>query len=568
MASGVELAEVDLGIDEEPASASAAITCDRAVELVGFGSFHVWLTLILTLGNAADAVEVMSIGLVLPNLTHLSDADKGALTAAVFAGALVGAVAWGLAGDLVGRRPALVASLLLNGLSALASSAVGEHLGALCACRFFAGIGVAGANAVAFTLLPEFLPASRRGAGVVVLASGWMCGSVYSAAMGWIVIPKSGWRAFLAAAAAPALVAAAAAAARVPESPRFLCARGRGLEAAAVLRAVSRRTRSSRLHEGFRLRGTDAAGKSSEARRKRETSFFLFGENRRRLPATLKRVFPARFPAIAAIWFALSFGWYGTMLWLPEAFARDASSSFRDSDASGRVSQRVYLENLLVALAAAPGNVASAFSVDAVGRVKTLLIGACGACASALAFAAVAAVSRDARAKMTAGDEKDDWYAFVICACLFNALSVGGWNALDLLSAESFPTRARATALGILGAVGRVGAFAGTSAMGLVVGGSAGGGALWAPFLVAAAAMALAALAASGAAETAGTRLGALGEAGDDDDDDDDGFDDDNASSGDAGALLGRAASSSSAAGDAGWRVPVRSVKVVSPVDG
>ena len=130
---------MDLGIDEEPASASAAITCDRAVELVGFGSFHVWLTLILTLGNAADAVEVMSIGLVLPNLTHLSDADKGALTAAVFAGALVGAVAWGLAGDLVGRRPALVASLLLNGLSALASSAVGERLGALCACRFFAG---------------------------------------------------------------------------------------------------------------------------------------------------------------------------------------------------------------------------------------------------------------------------------------------------------------------------------------------------------------------------------------------------------------------------------------------
>ena len=462
MASGVELAEVDLGIDEEPASASAAITCDRAVELVGFGSFHVWLTLILTLGNAADAVEVMSIGLVLPNLTHLSDADKGALTAAVFAGALVGAVAWGLAGDLVGRRPALVASLLLNGLSALASSAVGERLGALCACRFFAGIGVAGANAVAFTLLPEFLPASRRGAGVVVLASGWMCGSVYSAAIGWIVIPKSGWRAFLAAAAAPALVAAA----RVPESPRFLCARGRGLEAAAVLRAVSRRTRSSRLHEGFRLRGTDAAGKSSEARlSRRETSSFFFFCRKR------ERVFSARFPALAAIWFALSFGWYGTMLWLPEAFARGASYP----ETNGRVSQRVYLENLLVALAAAPGNVASAFSVDSFGRVKTLLVGALGACASALAFAAVAAVSRDGGVAKTT--EKDDWYTFVLCACLFNALSVSGWNALDLLSAESFPTRARATALGILGAVGRVGAFAGTSAMGLVVGGSAKGGA-------------------------------------------------------------------------------------------
>ena len=107
MASGVELAEVDLGIDEAPASASAAITCDRAVELVGFGSFHVWLTLILTLGNAADAVEVMSIGLVLPNLTHLSDADKGALTAAVFAGALLGRAASSssAAGDAGWRVP-------------------------------------------------------------------------------------------------------------------------------------------------------------------------------------------------------------------------------------------------------------------------------------------------------------------------------------------------------------------------------------------------------------------------------------------------------------------------------
>lgn len=535
MASGVELAEVDLEVDEDSTSASAAITSDRAVELVGFGSFHVWLTLILTLGNAADAVEVLSIALVLPNLTHLSNEDKGAVTAAVFAGALVGAVAWGLVGDLVGRRPALVASLLLNGLFALASSAVGEHLGALCACRFFAGIGVAGTNAVAFTLLPEFLPASNRGVGVVVLASGWMCGSVYSAATGWVVIPKRGWRAFLATAAAPALVAATAAAARVPESPRFLCARGRSLEAAAVMRAVSRRTKNSRLHEGFRFAAT-GIGKQ-KARRKDFLAVSLAPA--RALAAPARR---ARFLALAATWFALSFGWYGTMLWLPESFARSARSA---ETSQGEVSRRVYLENLLVALANAPGNIASAFSVDAVGRVKTLLFGACGACASALAFAGVAAVKNGATPDD--GDAFSDSYAFVLCASLFNALSVGGWNALDLLGAESFPTRARATALGVLGGVGRVGAFAGTSAMAIAVGGSADGegSRLWAPFVVAAAAMALAALAALFVPETSGTRLGAVGDAGDNDDDDD-GFD----CTTDSTTLLGRAASGSGREGD------------------
>ena len=540
MASGVELAEVDLGVDEEPTSASAAITSDRAVELVGFGSFHVWLTLILTLGNAADAVEVLSIALVLPNLTHLSDADKGALTAAVFAGALVGAVAWGLAGDLVGRRPALVASTLLNGLFALASSAVGEHLGALCACRFFAGIGVAGTNAVAFTLLPEFLPASKRGVGVVVLASGWMCGSVYSAAVGWSVIPKRGWRAFLAASSAPALVAAAAAA-RVPESPRFLCARGRCLEAAAVMRAVSRRTKKSRLPEDFFFEAS-AKGKARLFRRDEKKNVFgsrVFAPARALFFAAPAR--RARFLALAATWFALSFGWYGTILWLPEYFARSSADVSHES--RERVTKRVYVENLLVALANLPGNFASAYSVDAVGRVRTLLFGTCGACASALAFAGIVAV---AGGDGSGGDFEKKWVAFVLCASTFNALSVGGWNALDLLSAESFPTSSRATAMGAFGAVGRVGAFAGTSAMGLV-GVSVGGEApLYAPFLVAAAAMALAALAAGRAEETAGRKLGA----GDDDDDDDDDDDRLRGDAGDAGALLGRAALRSSAEAD------------------
>jgi hypothetical protein len=85
----VELTEMGASRESSP-STSAAVTSDRAVELVGLGSFHVWLILILTLGNASDAVEVLSIGLVLPNLAHLSDADEGVLTAAAIAGALLG----------------------------------------------------------------------------------------------------------------------------------------------------------------------------------------------------------------------------------------------------------------------------------------------------------------------------------------------------------------------------------------------------------------------------------------------------------------------------------------------
>ena len=177
------------------------------------------------------------------------------------------------------------------------------------------------------------------------------------------------------------------------------------------------------------------------------------------------------------MWFALSFGWYGLMLWFPEFFSRE----------EGAPSEDVYAENLMVALANLPGNVASAFAIDRLGRRKTLA----GCMAAAAVAAAVAAA-----APAAAGSP-------VAAACAFNALSVGGWNALDAYSAESFPTTARSTAMGLLGAAGRLGSLAGTATTGALMRGSE-----TAPLVVAAGAM----LAGSAAAmtvplETAGRAL-------------------------------------------------------------
>jgi MFS family permease len=62
--------------------------------------------------------------------------------------------------------------------------------------------------------------------------------------------------------------------------------------------------------------------------------------------------------------------------------------------------------------------------VDRLGRRWTACICLAGACVAALGFAAAPA----------------DPVWSVVAACVFNAISVGGWNALDLLSAELFPT--------------------------------------------------------------------------------------------------------------------------------
>lgn len=62
---------------------------------------------------------------------------------------------------------------------------------------------------------------------MVGLAAHWMVGSIFSAGMGWAIIPTgpSAWRLFLAVASLPAW-AAAVGAWLMPESPRFLLVRG------------------------------------------------------------------------------------------------------------------------------------------------------------------------------------------------------------------------------------------------------------------------------------------------------------------------------------------------------
>lgn len=78
-------------------------------------------------------------------------------------------------------------------------------------------------------------------------------------------------------------------------------------------------------------------------------------------------------------------------------------------------------------MACASGNIASVFLVDYLGRRLTACLCLGGACVCALLFAAAPATGAWA----------------IVSACIFNGISVGGWNSLDLISAELYPTEVR-----------------------------------------------------------------------------------------------------------------------------
>ena len=231
-------------------SSPHVLSYDEALDLAGVGPFTTRMTLLCGLGNAADAVELLAVSLVLPAVgpdgrgaLRLSLAQMAALSSALFWGALVGTVAWGVASDALGRRTALTAAMAVAGGFGLLSAAATSFSG-LVLCRMLAGVGVGGSVPVVFAYLAELLPAAVRGRYMCVLAAHWMVGSVATALLGWALVPYApvaGWRVFLAVAALPSLLCAALTWRWAPESPRFLLQQRRPAEAMAVLRGIAAR---------------------------------------------------------------------------------------------------------------------------------------------------------------------------------------------------------------------------------------------------------------------------------------------------------------------------------------
>lgn len=113
--------------------------------------------------------------------------------------------------------------------------------------------------------------------------------------------------------------------------------------------------------------------------------------------------------------------------------------------------------------------------VDTIGRRLTIAASCAAAAAAALLFAAAPGGSVGIA---------------LLAACLFNGISVSGWNALDAYSAEIVPTSVRTSAIGRMSAAGRLGSISSQ-----LVNGALLQRASWAPLLPGAGVLLLAAAA-------------------------------------------------------------------------
>jgi len=389
------------------------------VEDLGFGKYQYLVVLICGIANATDAIEILSLSYILPEISDgLPKWTEGALSSAVFAGMLTGAMVCGFMTDRLGRRPVLIGTMLLNAIFTAKFAFAREH-NTMVAIRFLTGFGVGGSSTVMFTMPAEIAPAMNRGAAIAGVASFWMIGSISVAATAWAVIPVLGWRTFALICAAPSLCCAILATVVLSESPRFLLVRQRCAEAEVVVKRIyGVNGREPVQHLKLSPLVTSKQGALSE--------FLELFSARLRTRTFL----------LAMIWMGICFGWYGLTTWIPTLFKqRGVNLCFNGAD---RMSC-VYQSALFVACANAPGNIISLLLVDRLGRNPLMSTSMVGASLAALAAWMV-----------------EDPFSTGILFCIFNGLSVIGWNVLDILSAEMFPTSLRGVAMGSLSSLGRV----------------------------------------------------------------------------------------------------------------
>jgi len=202
---------------------------EHALENQRIGSLQIAVVAICFLIQMCDGYDIGAIGWSVPSLTHAWHLPPPVFALA-FAmsnvGILIGALIAGPVADRLGRKPLLMASMVVFGFASLATAASGS-IGVLATLRFFTGIGIAGAFAGTVALTGDYTPQRLRATMIVVTFTGAPAGSFVGGQIVALLLHQGfHWPIIFIIGGAFPLVLLVFMAILMPESPRFLAHKG------------------------------------------------------------------------------------------------------------------------------------------------------------------------------------------------------------------------------------------------------------------------------------------------------------------------------------------------------
>lgn len=347
----------------------------------------------------------------------LSTSAEGVVTASLLVGAALGAVGAGRLADALGRRRTLLVLATLFFAGAV-GSVLAPGLAFMLAMRFLLGLAVGGASVTVPVYLAELAPTERRGAltgrNEIAIVIGQLAAFTINAVIGTLWGEHAGvWRAMLAIQALPAIVLFAGML-RMPESPRWLVARGRDAEALAVL---------GQVREGDRARTELAEIRALVDAERHQARVgwadLRLGWVRRLVLIGIGVAVINQTGGINAVMY------YGTQLLRRTGFSGDVA----------------LMTNVLNGVFSVIGMLVALAIIDRLDRRTIMMLGLAGVVFSHLAVALCSALIPDGTGRSVAVT------VFLVLFVFFNQASVGllCWVVL----AELFPLRLRGFAIGL-----------------------------------------------------------------------------------------------------------------------
>jgi MFS family permease len=161
-----------------------------------------------SLGWALDAFDAMLYSLVLAMLMRdlgMSKTTAGSLGTLTLLASGIGGVLFGFVADRIGRKQALMASILTYSVCSFASG-LATSIAMLAAARFVLGLGMGGEWNTGATLVAESWPTELRAKAISIVQSSWALGFAVAALVAGPVARYYGWRAVFFVGILPALI--------------------------------------------------------------------------------------------------------------------------------------------------------------------------------------------------------------------------------------------------------------------------------------------------------------------------------------------------------------------------
>jgi MFS transporter, AAHS family, 4-hydroxybenzoate transporter len=413
-------------------TARQAIDIGRLLDESGWGSRQRFFVFLTALTIVFDGIDNQLLGVAAPAMMREWSLPRSAFApvlASGMVGMMIGGAVAGMIGDRLGRRFALIGSVIVFGVLT-AAVAIVDGLWSLGALRFLAGLGLGGAMPNAAALASEYVPRRHRPFAITLTIVCVPLGGTLAAFISGYLMPLVGWRALFGLGGSVSLLVALVLMRFLPESPRFLSRRAdRWPELTRILRQI-----------GHDIRAGSAFVDLTEKTVEKPSIRSLFTAEFRRDTIAL---WGAMFACMLSVYTA--FNWVPTMLdgaGLSLSVASNGLAAFN--------------------LGGVAGAICGGFIIARIGSRPTMLAMSAGAIAGALVLALmpIAATSRTFPIVGMLG----------FTGALINAIQ----TTLYALAAHVYPTPVRATGVGTAVAIGRGGGVLSTfaGAWALEIGGS------------------------------------------------------------------------------------------------